>query len=356
MEAGQIQWILDHPKDLYGVLQVSKDADSAALRRSYYKLTLRLHPDKNPGDEKAAEACRIVIAAYNTLSNPQKRQVYDAYGDEGLHRLEQMGDEMPPVDVMLRAIAAFIAHGVVWWVARRTQCLECVENVFPWATKRADRGSEEEFMEAHRDARAAARRAATKAFVIILVLCALLLLGWQEAQRYFASPVTTDGSPRSPTHVLLRSEHSTAAQQAPVPFSAYWDCLRADSLNATLECHRRERAQDSETTTPSANRVQVVRFSGTEEEGVAAFRAYMADRCTWEQTLRWASRERYQPTATLRHRAPLPTPKSPNTAAVRKYAEKRWRPKFFETFPVEDSTELFAASPLCVRWWGLPAT
>jgi len=65
----------------YRVLGVNKNADDSALKKAYRKLALKLHPDKNASPE-ADEAFKAVGLAYATLSDSQKRAIYDRYGDE----------------------------------------------------------------------------------------------------------------------------------------------------------------------------------------------------------------------------------------------------------------------------------
>lgn len=73
-------------RDYYQVLGVQKDATDDDLKKAYRKLAIKFHPDKNPGDKQAAatEKFKEVAEAYDVLTDPQKRQIYDAYGEEGL--------------------------------------------------------------------------------------------------------------------------------------------------------------------------------------------------------------------------------------------------------------------------------
>lgn len=65
----------------YRVLGVSQEASESDLKKAYRKLALKLHPDKNSAPH-ADEAFKAVGLAYATLSDPQKRTIYDRYGDE----------------------------------------------------------------------------------------------------------------------------------------------------------------------------------------------------------------------------------------------------------------------------------
>jgi molecular chaperone DnaJ len=67
-------------QDYYGVLGVSRDAKEDEIRRTYRKLARKHHPDLNPGDKAAEERFKKVQEAYDILSDPKKRQVYDQYG------------------------------------------------------------------------------------------------------------------------------------------------------------------------------------------------------------------------------------------------------------------------------------
>jgi molecular chaperone DnaJ len=67
-------------QDLYDTLGVSRDADGDTIKRAYRKMARRLHPDVNP-DPSSAEAFKEVSAAYEVLSDPEKRRMYDLGGD-----------------------------------------------------------------------------------------------------------------------------------------------------------------------------------------------------------------------------------------------------------------------------------
>lgn len=71
--------------DYYKVLQVDKNAKDEDLKKAYRKLAMKWHPDKNPNNKKEAEArFKQISEAYEVLSDPQKRAIYDQYGEEGL--------------------------------------------------------------------------------------------------------------------------------------------------------------------------------------------------------------------------------------------------------------------------------
>src|SRR5580700_1564201 len=67
-------------QDYYETLGVSRTAKEDEIRKTYRKLARKYHPDLNPGDKAAEERFKKVQEAYDILSDPKKRQVYDQYG------------------------------------------------------------------------------------------------------------------------------------------------------------------------------------------------------------------------------------------------------------------------------------
>lgn len=68
--------------DHYAILGVSRQASQEEIKRAYRKLARELHPDANADDPDAVERFKAVTHAYEVLSDPQKKQRYDMFGDE----------------------------------------------------------------------------------------------------------------------------------------------------------------------------------------------------------------------------------------------------------------------------------
>ena len=83
----------------YEVLGVGPDASDAQLKTAYRKGALKHHPDKNAHNPEAAEKFKEISKAYEVLADPQKRQLYDQYGEEGLEQGGMGGGGMSAEDL-----------------------------------------------------------------------------------------------------------------------------------------------------------------------------------------------------------------------------------------------------------------
>lgn len=68
-------------KDYYGILGVSRNATQDQIRKAFRKLAAKYHPDRNPGDKQAEEMFKKINEAHEVLSDPEKRKLYDRYGE-----------------------------------------------------------------------------------------------------------------------------------------------------------------------------------------------------------------------------------------------------------------------------------
>lgn len=69
-------------KDYYSVLGIQKGASDDGIKKAYRKQALRYHPDKNKSPD-AEEKFKEIAEAYDVLSDPKKKDIYDRYGEEG---------------------------------------------------------------------------------------------------------------------------------------------------------------------------------------------------------------------------------------------------------------------------------
>ena len=67
-------------RDYYEVLGISRSADAAAIKKAYRKLAKKYHPDNNAGNPAAEEKFKEIAEAYDVLSDPEKKKLYDQFG------------------------------------------------------------------------------------------------------------------------------------------------------------------------------------------------------------------------------------------------------------------------------------
>jgi len=78
-------------RDYYAILGVGRSASTNQIKKAYRRLAKEMHPDRNPDDESANEKFQELGTAYEALSDPEKRKIYDKHGEEGLKKDGQMG-------------------------------------------------------------------------------------------------------------------------------------------------------------------------------------------------------------------------------------------------------------------------
>jgi DnaJ-related protein SCJ1 len=83
-------------EDFYKILGIDRSASEKEMKSSYRKLSAKYHPDRNPGDKSAQEMFIKITKAYETLSDPEKRKIYDIYGEEGLNKESQVSENRKP--------------------------------------------------------------------------------------------------------------------------------------------------------------------------------------------------------------------------------------------------------------------
>ena len=87
--------ILAAKRDYYEVLGIGKNADQPEIKKAYRKLAKKYHPDSNSGNAQAAERFKEITEAYNVLSDPEKKKLYDRFGhaafDDGGNPYEGAG-------------------------------------------------------------------------------------------------------------------------------------------------------------------------------------------------------------------------------------------------------------------------
>jgi len=85
-------------RDYYEVLGVTRTAPLEEIKKAYRKLALKYHPDKNSGDSTAEVKFKELSEAYEVLSDPEKRRLYDQYGHEGMRARGYAGPSFTTVE------------------------------------------------------------------------------------------------------------------------------------------------------------------------------------------------------------------------------------------------------------------
>src|ERR671924_1981671 len=71
-------------RNFYDILGVNRSASAEEIRKAYRKLARKYHPDINPGNKEAENRFKEIAMAYDALSDPDKRKLYDEFGEAGL--------------------------------------------------------------------------------------------------------------------------------------------------------------------------------------------------------------------------------------------------------------------------------
>ena len=99
--------------DYYEILEVTHEATDTEIKKSYRRLAVKYHPDKNPVNAEAEEKFKQISQAYSVLSDPQKRQMYDQYGEDAFtHGGGAGGGGFDPFDLFREAFGGGGGGGI----------------------------------------------------------------------------------------------------------------------------------------------------------------------------------------------------------------------------------------------------
>src|SRR5712692_10425544 len=96
-------------EDFYKILGVKRDAKPEEIKKAYRRLARKYHPDVNPGDKSAEERFKQMSEAFDVLSDPKKRTVYDRFGQYSEH----LADAARVADQVTRKALRLIFPGLI---------------------------------------------------------------------------------------------------------------------------------------------------------------------------------------------------------------------------------------------------
>lgn len=114
--------------DYYTILGIEKNASQEVIKKAYHKLALQWHPDKNTSPE-ATEMFKKISEAYDTLSDPEKRGVYDQFGKSGLNNRGMQFDPGNIFDIFNRTFGGNMPFGMQHMFQNSQQFQQQTQNI-----------------------------------------------------------------------------------------------------------------------------------------------------------------------------------------------------------------------------------
>ncbi|CCW66514.1 unnamed protein product [Phytomonas sp. Hart1] len=351
-----IQRIINSSKDYYDVLQVDRDASPSTIRRSYYKLSLRLHPDKTlDNNEQSKQAFQIVSRSYEVLRDPTTRAIYNRLGANGLESFQSVYDDMPSAFEFILMFVRIFLLKLIQHAACRMGASSLIKHI-KFSFFNPSSGEKEFYIQCSEEW-VHFRRRVVNCFVGVIAFF-LILLSFDPIYVFFYGAGLSNhpiGAEETKDVLFFVSpfKGSRKVYNREEPLSIYPTCfLEADS-RSFIVCHERlsllERLA-SDTKQP-LEKWFVERYTESEEAVRVSFYTFLTAECEREELLIWASRERFEQTATLRRKLQPLNMNNPNRLPKRKYPEKKWYSRFHESFSVAKAEELYHPLPFCEQLW-----